>query len=150
MQQQGKVRWISVSSTLPHLPTYLEWGAFDTFQIPYSALERAHEEWITKTAQAGAGTIIRGGVARGEAGVGLGSADRWDQFEKAKLDELREAGESRTAFLLRYTLSHPHAHTTIVGTLHPEHLQENVRAAQRGPLPADTYAEAKRRLDAAG
>src|SRR5512134_67916 len=84
MQKQGKVRWISVSSTLPHLPTYLEWGAFDTFQIPYSALERADEEWITKTTPAGAGTIIRGGVARGEAGVGFGSADRWSEFEKAK------------------------------------------------------------------
>ncbi len=150
MQQQGKVRWISISTTLPHLPTYLDWGVFDTFQIPYSALERAHEGWITRVAQAGAGTIIRGGVARGEAGVGLGSAERWKLFEKAKLDELREAGESRTAFLLRFTLSHPHVHTTIVGTLHPEHLQENVRAAQRGPLPADVYAEAKRRLEEAG
>ena len=40
MQQQGKVRWIGVSSTLPHLPTFLEWGVFDVFQIPYSGLER--------------------------------------------------------------------------------------------------------------
>jgi aryl-alcohol dehydrogenase-like predicted oxidoreductase len=34
MQQQGKVRFISISTTLPHLPTYLDWGVFDTFQIP--------------------------------------------------------------------------------------------------------------------
>jgi aryl-alcohol dehydrogenase-like predicted oxidoreductase len=150
MQQQGKVRWISISTTLPHLPTYLEWGVFDTFQIPYSALQREHEEWITKSAQAGIGTIIRGGVARGEAGVGLGSADRWNLYEKAKLDELREPGESRTAFTLRFTLSHPHIHTIIAGTLYPEHLRENAAAAQQGPLPADVYAEAKRRLDAVG
>jgi aryl-alcohol dehydrogenase-like predicted oxidoreductase len=26
MRQQGKVRFISISTTLPHLPTYLEWG----------------------------------------------------------------------------------------------------------------------------
>lgn len=39
--------------------------------------------------------------------------------------------------------------TTIVGTLHPEHLTENVRVAEQGPLPADVYAEAKRRLTAA-
>ena len=64
--------------------------------------------------------------------------------------ELREPGESRTAFLLRFTLSHPHCHTTIVGTLQPEHLQENLAIAQKGPLPADVYAEAKRRLDAVG
>ena len=150
MRTQGKVRFVSISTTLPHLPVYLKWGVFDTFQIPYSALERDHEEWISRSAEAGIGTIIRGGVARGETGVGLGSADRWKNFEAAGLDELRAAGESRTAFMLRYTLSHPHVHTTIVGTLHPEHLQENIAAAQKGALSADVYAEAKRRLDAAG
>ena len=63
---------------------------------------------------------------------------------------MREQGESRTAFLLRYALTHPHAHTIIVGTLQPEHLLENVKTVQRGPLAADIYAEAKRRLDAIG
>ncbi len=150
MQQQGKVHWIGISTTLPHLPTYLGWGVFATFQIPFSALEREHEDWIAKAAEAGIGTIVRGGVARGEAGVGLGSADRWKRFEQAKLDELCAPGESRTAFLLRFILSHPQIDTTIVGTLRPEHLQENVAAAQRGPLPADVYAEAKRRLEAVG
>ena len=53
------------------------------------------------------------------------AADRWASFEQANLDELLEAGESRTAFLLRFTLSHPHCHTTIVGTLNPDHLAQN-------------------------
>jgi aryl-alcohol dehydrogenase-like predicted oxidoreductase len=150
MQQQGKVRFISISTTLPHLPTYLHWGVFDTFQIPYSALEREHEEWISRAAEAGIGTIIRGGVARGEFGVGLGNQDRWKKFEAAGLDELREPGESRTAFLLRFTLSHPDVHTIIVGTLYPEHLQENIAAVKQGPLPANVYQEAKRRLERAG
>jgi len=150
MQQQGKVRWISISTTLPHLPTYLKWGVFATFQIPYSALEREHEDWISEAAKAGIGIIIRGGVARGEAGVGLGNADRWKRFEAAGLDELRAPGESRTSFLLRYTLSHPYCHTTIVGTLHPEHLNENIAAAVKGPLSAEIYAEAKKKLTASG
>ena len=150
MQQQGKVRFISISTTLPHLPTYLHWGVFDTFQIPYSALEREHEEWISRAAEAGIGTIIRGGVARGEFGVGLGNEDRWKKFEEAGLDELRESGESRTAFLLRFTLSHPQVHTIIVGTLYPEHLQENITAVEKGPLAADVYEETKSRLDRVG
>ena len=147
MRAQGKVRWIGISTTLPYLSTYLQWGVFDVYQIPYSALERAHEDWITKAAEAGIGTVIRGGVARGEPGIGLGGAGRWQRFAEARLDELQEVGESRTAFLLRFTLTHPHAHTIIVGTLHPEHLQEDVQAVLRGPLPSDVYAEAKRRLD---
>lgn len=150
MRKQGRVRWIGVSTTLPHLPTFLKWGVFDVFQIPYSALERDHEDWITKVGSAGIGVIIRGGVASGEPGMGLGDADRWHSFEQAGLDGLRGEGESRSAFVLRFTLTHPHTHTIIVGTTNVDHLRENVRAALRGPLPDDVYTEAKRRLDAVG
>lgn len=150
MKAQGKARWIGCSSTNPHLETYIGWGVFDVFQIPYSALERQHEALIQKAADAGAGVIVRGGVARGEPGAGLGSQDRWAAWEKAGLDELREEGESRTQFLLRFTNTHPGMSTNIVGTRSHDHLRENVVAAARGPLPAGVYAEAKRRLDAAG
>ena len=150
MRDQGKVRWIGISTTLPHLPTFLEWGVFDTFQIPYSALERQHEEWITQVAEAGIGTVIRGGVALGEPGQGLGIPERWRGFSGAKLEDLQEADESRTAFMLRFTLTHPSIDTIIVGTQNPAHLRENVVAVNRGPLPADVYEEAKRRLSAAG
>ena len=150
MRDQGKVRWIGISTTLPHLPTFLEWGVFDTFQIPYSALERQHEEWITQVAEAGIGTVVRGGVALGEPGQGLGIPERWRGFSGAKLEDLQEADESRTAFMLRFTLTHPSIDTIIVGTQNPAHLRENVVAVNRGPLPADVYEEAKRRLSAAG
>ena len=150
MRDQGKVRWIGISTTLPHLPTFLEWGVFDTFQIPYSALERQHEEWIARVSEAGIGTVIRGGVALGEPGQGLGIPERWRGFSGAKLEDLQEADESRTAFMLRFTLTHPGIDTIIVGTQNPAHLRENVVAVNRGPLPADVYEEAKRRLSAAG
>ena len=150
MRAQGLVRWIGMSSTLPHLPTFVEWAVFDAFQIPYSALERQHEEWLTRAAEAGAGIIVRGGVAQGEPGQGGGSDSRWASFEEAKLDELLEPGESRSGFVLRFTLAHPDAHTIIVGTSNLDHLRENVETVHEGPLPADVYAEAKRRLDAAG
>jgi aryl-alcohol dehydrogenase-like predicted oxidoreductase len=149
MKKQGKVRWIACSSTDPHLTTYIQRGVFDVFQIPYSALERQHETAIQKAADAGAGVIIRGGVARGEPGVGLGKEDRWAAWNAAKLDELLESGQTRTQFLLRFTNSHPGMHTNIVGTKNVEHLRENVAAAIKGALPAQVYAEAKRRLDAA-
>ena len=150
MRAQGKVRWIGMSTTLPHLPTYLEWDVFDVYQIPYSALERDHEDWLTTTAQAGAGTIIRGGVALGKPGVGLGQSDRWQAFNEAGLDELKQSGESDTSFVLRYTLTHPDVHTNIVGTTNPAHLAENAQAALAGPLSPDVYAEARKRLDRIG
>jgi aryl-alcohol dehydrogenase-like predicted oxidoreductase len=146
MKEQGKVRWIGVSATQPHLETYISWGVFDSFQIPYSALEREHEELIQAASDSGAGVIVRGGVARGEPGAGLGKKDRWARWEAAGLDDLLDEGETRTGFLLRFTNAHPGMNTNIVGTMNVDHLKENIAAASR-PLPADTYAEAKTRLD---
>lgn len=151
LRRDGKVRWIGVSATLPHLSTFIEWQVFDEFQIPYSALLRNHEDVISTASDIGMGTVIRGGVSKGEPGVsGVSRPDAWSKFDEANLDDLREDGESRTAFVLRFTLSHSQIHTIIVGTQNRMHLDENVAVAQRGPLSIDVYEEAKRRLSAVG
>jgi aryl-alcohol dehydrogenase-like predicted oxidoreductase len=150
VRRSGKALHIGISSTLPHIAEYITMGVFESFQIPYSGLERRHEEAIAKAAQSGAGVIVRGGVARGEPGAGLGAADRWDIFAKARLADLLAPGEDRTGFLLRFTISHPGMHTAIVGTKNPDHLASNVKAIQAGKLPPDVYEEAKRRLSEAG
>jgi aryl-alcohol dehydrogenase-like predicted oxidoreductase len=59
---------------------------------------------------------------------------------------LSEAGMSNMEFVLRFTLSHPGLSTTIVGTSDPVHLASNIAVAEKGPLPADLYEEAKKRL----
>lgn len=150
LRQAGKVRWIGISSFLPAAPHFIEAGDFDTIQMPYSALERAHEFWIAEAAARGAGVIVRGGVGRGEPGAGLGQEDQWALWDRAGLDELLAEGESRTSFMLRFTMSHPDVSTIIVGTKNPAHLRDNVAQAGRGVLPLDVYEEAKRRLTAAG
>ena len=156
LRGEGKLRFLGMSGTLPNLRDHIEMGVFDAFQIPYSALELEHEEALAAAAQAGAGIIVRGGVARGAPApdhnpqqplsffreANQRRRDRWDT---ADLDELLD-GMSRMEFLLRFVLSNPDAHTVIVGTANPDHLQANVRSAARGPLPPDIYAEARRRL----
>ena len=83
-----------------------------------------------------------------EPGVsGVNRPEVWRKYGEASLDDLREEDESRTAFMLRYTLTHPHVHTIIVGTLQPDHMEENVRVTLRGPLSQNTYAEVKRRME---
>ena len=149
LKQQGKVRYIGMSSTLPDLDDHIAMGAFDTFQIPYSALQRDHEEVITRAAQAGAGIIIRGGATRGAPADGRQQGPGWELWQKARLDELLD-GMSRMEFIMRFTFTHPDLHTNIVGTINPEHLQSNLDALHRGPLPADVYDEAKRRLASEG
>jgi aryl-alcohol dehydrogenase-like predicted oxidoreductase len=149
LQREGKIRFIGISGTLPNLPEQIAMDVFDAFQIPYSALQREHEGLISKAARSGGGTVIRGGVAKGIPTDGREPGDPWQLWEKAGLDDLLD-GMTRMEFILRFTLSHPDLHTTIVGTKSMEHLQQNLAAARKGPLLSDVYEEAKRRLSAAG
>ena len=154
LKREGKVRFVGVSATLPNMAEQIEMGVFDAFQVPYSCLQRDHEDVIGAASAAGAGVIIRGGVARG-------APDDWDRryymlpgstmqdlWQAAKLDELLD-GMSRIEFTLRFTLSSDDLDTTIVGTANSDHLASNIEFALKGPLPADVVAEAKRRLGAA-
>jgi aryl-alcohol dehydrogenase-like predicted oxidoreductase len=110
-------------------------------------MEREHEDLIVAASQAGAGIVIRGGAAKGGPGKEEGAS--WDRWREVDLADLLD-GMSRQEFILRFTISHPHMDTTIVGTVNPEHLQANVQAVLDGVLPADVYEEAKRRLTVAG
>src|SRR5687767_14876458 len=121
LRREGKVRFIGMSGTLPNLTEQIAMGVFDEFQIPYSAIQREHEDAIARASKAGAGIVIRGGAARGAPTdwegrtnytlPGDAGRDRWEQ---ARLDELLD-GMSRMEFTLRFTLSNPDLGTTIVG-----------------------------------
>ena len=158
LQDQGKVRFIGMSGILPNLPEHIAMNVFDVFQIPYSAVQRDHEDLITAAA-AGAGTLIRGGAARGAASeeknwrtgplsqqAGLGQHN-WTA--SGIEDLIKDAGLTNMEFMLRFTLSHPGLSSTIVGTANPAHLAANIATAERGPLPEDLYEEAKKRLQPA-
>jgi aryl-alcohol dehydrogenase-like predicted oxidoreductase len=153
-RQQGKVRFIGMSGILPNLPDHIAVGVFDVFQIPYSAVQREHEGLITTAASAGAGTLIRGGAARGgPAGdknwrrgpLGLPQGEGQRRWEASGVEGLL-GGMSRLEFVLRFTLSHPGLSTAIVGTSSVDHLRANLDVAAKGPLPADLYEQAKKRL----
>lgn len=155
LREEGKVRFIGMSGTLPELPDHIDMRVFDEFQMPYSALQPELDSVISRAADAHAGVIVRGGTARGTgsaeknlavqplSATGPSAQDRW---HAANLDELVDEGMTRHEFILRYTLSHPGVTTAIVGTGNIEHLRTNVAIASRGPLPTDVYTEARRRL----
>jgi aryl-alcohol dehydrogenase-like predicted oxidoreductase len=154
LRDEGKVRFIGMSGILPHLADHVTMGVFEVFQIPYSAVQRECEELITAAAERGAGVLVRGGVARGAAAeekawaphtIGLQEGEARRRWEAGELDDLLD-GATRQEFILRFTLSHPGLSSTIVGTSSVEHLKANIATAAKGPLPADVYAEARRRL----
>ncbi len=147
-QSDGLTRFVGISTFLPDVFEFIDWGEFDTFQFPYSCIQQKHREAMERAAAAGAGIIARGGVSWG--GPRAAGAKAWvrDLYDRAELDGIR--GEmSPTEFLLRFTMSHPDCHTSIFGSTDPEHVRENAAAVARGPLPDDLREEAAERLDAA-
>jgi aryl-alcohol dehydrogenase-like predicted oxidoreductase len=145
-RSQGLIRFIGVSSKLPNLSALIDLNVFDTFQIPYSCLAPEHEDLIRRAGETGAGIIIRGGIAHGGPDAEIQRPVLNDVWSSAKLDEVLPEGMSRAELILRYTLSHAHCHTTIVGTCNRQHLAENIAAAGAGSLPDDLYQEVTRRV----
>jgi aryl-alcohol dehydrogenase-like predicted oxidoreductase len=149
LKEAGKVRFIGMSGTLPHLIDHIAMGIFDVFQIPYSAVEREHEAAIASAAQKGASIIIRGGAAKGAPTEGKQAGLQWERWRRAHLDDLLD-GMTPMEFILRFTFTNPDLDTTIVGTINPGHLQTNLDILQQGPLPPDLYEGVKDRLADAG
>ncbi|HEY1777592.1 MAG TPA: aldo/keto reductase [Solirubrobacteraceae bacterium] len=154
LRDEGKIRFLGMSGLLPNLPEHIEMGVFDVFQIPYSAVQRDHEELIARAAQGGAGVLVRGGAARGAPSddkawgvppIGLAEGEARQRWDEGGIEDLLD-GMSPMEFTLRFTLSHPGLSSTIVGTSRIAHLESNVAMASKGPLPSDVYEEAKRRL----
>lgn len=155
LKREGKARFVGISGALPNLVEQVQMDDFDVFQIPYSLLQRDHEALIYIASLRGVGIIIRGGLARGMPAdwehrtyymlPGDIARRRW---EEAGLDELLD-GMSPQEFTLRFTLANPDLDTAIVGTSSLVHLQENLAAALKGPLPREVVTEVKRRQDAA-
>lgn len=147
-RRQGLIRFIGVSTKLPNLHGLIELGVFDTFQLPYSCLAPEHHDAIGAAAEKGAGIILRGGIAQGGPEAEIQRPALNDVLHEARLAELLPADMPPAELILRYTLSHPHCHTTIVGTCNPEHLAANAAAAARGPLPSNLVDELNRRVTA--
>jgi aryl-alcohol dehydrogenase-like predicted oxidoreductase len=157
LKQQGKVRAIGISFRngrhgddlypagygFEGTQEFMTWGVFDVIQTVYGGLTRKNEIALAQAAELGIGMIVRGVVKRY-------FPDYDELFQRAGLNELCEADESPNGFLIRFAMTHPRISTMIVGTSNPDHLAENVAAADKGKLSEDVYAEAKRRLDVAG
>src|SRR5262249_33900375 len=125
LKEAGKVRFIGMSGTLPHLRDHIAMGVFDVFQIPYSAMEREHEAAIAAASKAGAGIVIRGGAAKGAPSEGKQMGRQWERWQRARLDDLLD-DMTAMEFILRFTFSNPDLDTTIVGTANLTHLHDNV------------------------
>ncbi|HKD77190.1 MAG TPA: aldo/keto reductase [Ktedonobacterales bacterium] len=89
LKQSGKVRFVGMSGTMPHLKDHIAMGVFDVFQVPYSAVEREHEAIIAAASATGAGIVVRGGAAKGAPSADKQKGLQWERWKQARLDGLR-------------------------------------------------------------
>jgi aryl-alcohol dehydrogenase-like predicted oxidoreductase len=157
-KDSGKTRFIGVSSTWPDLADFIAMPSLDTIQTTYSALDLTHRDLISAAARRGLGVIVRGAVVKG-ALTDLESRNLVENLRKTvgKRDLWRSSrledvlgSMPPMEFLIRFALSHAGIHTVLLGTLHPDHLKEDVTAAHQGPLPDALCHEVEAYLAASG
>jgi aryl-alcohol dehydrogenase-like predicted oxidoreductase len=113
-------------------------GAFGSLQTSISLCDQAHlKHRAARADQAGIGVIAK----RPLAGAVWRHAQRPDDFAEGQYwERFRAMGLSAQAdwaeIALRFAVFHTGVASAIVGTARPAHLQHNLAAVARGPLPA--------------
>ena len=125
LRDEGKVRFIGMSGILPNLPDQIAMGVFEVFQIPYSAVQREHEDLSPprpRRAWGPSSAAARGAAPRPRTRAGARDLSGSPRARPAPLgteaEELLGGDMNRLEFVLRFTLSHPALSSTIVGTSH--------------------------------
>lgn len=148
-QAQGKVRFISLSADGEAAVKAIEIGGYDTLQLTCNILDQEPAALITRARrEQDMGIIVKEPIAQAlydEPRPEGGGAVLWDRAQRLLAPDC--IGElSRIEVALRWILGHNEVHSAIVGTTNLRHLEANVAAAERGPLPEALRAEIQRRF----
>ena len=125
------------------IKVFSQWKSIDVIQLVYGGLTRRSENRIKVAADNGVGIVARGVLKKYN--------DSYDKlYEKSGISELLEENETRNDFLLRFAHTHSSIACVLIGTKSPEHLVGNIKAIERGPLSAEIFEEAKKKLCSVG
>ena len=140
-QEQGKVRFVSLSADGDAAVRAVEMGEFDTLQITYNILVPESAKIIAAARAKDMGIIIKEPIASAiyEQAPPDDDARRWDLARK-RLAPAVIGALPRVEASLRWLLNNPDVHSAIVGTTSLAHLRENIASVERGVLPEAVYA----------
>ncbi|MDA8269790.1 MAG: aldo/keto reductase [Actinomycetota bacterium] len=156
LQRKGVIGHIGVSTRKPYVDEFVGSDFSGVFQLPYSALQRLHEDTAHDLAARGKAVVARGVTARGSIAkswasvpIGMKTGQAETIWDRARLDELISP-MSRIEFMIRFVATNSSIDVLLTGTTNLTHLEENVKAVEKGLLPPDIYKEALARLALAG
>jgi aryl-alcohol dehydrogenase-like predicted oxidoreductase len=142
-QEQGKVRFISLSADDEAAQYAVQMGDFDTLQLSYNALLTEPKGVIEAARANDMGIIVKNPIANAiyekARPAGGGDAELWDRAQR-RLAPAAIGDLSRVEATLRWLLADSDVHTAIVGTTNIDHLRQNVEAARRGALSPEVVA----------
>jgi len=161
MKEAGWTRFVGVSADGPAAAAFAgkptidqnaaeiarQWPV-DTWQFTYNFLsQEAAHELIPALQENNIGTIIKRPISNVVWALPNEPEDDffrkpWQRAQELPLHEL--SGDlSLVEFALRFTLSHPHVDTILVGATNTAHLAHNIAAADKGPLPQHLLQKTK-------
>ena len=148
-QEQGKVRFISLSADGDAARKAIEIGEYDTLQLTYNVLEQEPAEIIAAAREKDMGIIVKVPIANALYEKPRSETENtvlWDRAQTVLSPEC--VGDMpRVDAALRWVLCNENVHTAIVGTTNVDHLEANVAAAERGRLSNEMLGEIKLRFE---
>ncbi len=149
LKKDGTISAIGIGGTTAYEMAYLiRSGKFDVVLTAFNCSllwREAEHEILPAAAELGIGVIAGSPLQQGALAQRyddkLDSA-RWlspprrDQY-KALYAFLDEFDIPLTECAIRFVISNPHIHTTLMGARSPEEVEQNVASVEKGPLPDD-------------
>ncbi|MCB0122225.1 MAG: aldo/keto reductase [Caldilineaceae bacterium] len=148
LKAQGRCRFIGISgNTADNMRRVLENVEVDTFLLAfnYDLIRRGAREVLPIAKEKGCVKLVGAIFQRGLATVQPELLEHPPQWMSAELVVRyrqiyalqRESGISLAEMGVRYIAAQPDVDTIIIGAKIPAEIEECVRAAEKGPLPAD-------------
>lgn len=138
--RDGKVRVAAYSGENEALEWAVNSGRFGSVEHSVNICDqRVLENLIHREQTNGLGVISKRPVANApwrfpECPVGHYAEEYWWRWRTMNVDP---RGLDWQEIALRFAAHTPGVHSCIVGTVNPDHLRQNARIVEKGPLPAD-------------
>jgi len=139
-KKEGKVRFIAYSGENEALKYAVSTGRFDSIQASVNICDqRIIDDLLPEAIQRDLGVIAKRPIANApwrhsSPPVGHNSVEYWHRLKKMSIDP---HGMDWLELALRFTAFTKGVSTFIAGTSSTDHLKENLRALEKGPLAPD-------------